>query len=77
MFALQTKIVLIPLRIRSISTFILWVPLRFAVPARLNPFENQVYFYQAVACAFRGRLYRGLNPFENQVYFYNLSTLTI
>ena len=62
-------VVLIPLRIRSISTQI--ALLQNAMRENgLNPFENQVYFY--VVCCFELLCKRpGLNPFENQVYFYN------
>ena len=44
-----------------------------SLPTRLNPFENQVYFYIpsdsadiSYCCC--------LNPFENQVYFYLVNT---
>ena len=37
----------------------------------LNPFENQVYFYENCGKEFSTSLVTGLNPFENQVYFYS------
>ena len=43
--------VLIPLRIRSISTLEKCSPLRSTKLICLNPFENQVYFYKDAASA--------------------------
>ena len=37
---------------------------------RLNPFENQVYFYVKVPTSYMVKIGKRLNPFENQVYFY-------
>ena len=37
---------------------------------RLNPFENQVYFYLEALSEKYGKETVSLNPFENQVYFY-------
>ena len=42
---------------------------RREVRSRLNPFENQVYFYRRAGEHHRLHWLR-LNPFENQVYFY-------
>ena len=62
--------VLIPLRIRSISTdFDGLVDAEFE--DGLNPFENQVYFHmQNVSNELKFIDDIGLNPFENQVYFH-------
>ena len=63
------KPVLIPLRIRSISTG-KGVGTDSGNGPGLNPFENQVYFYLAADNYYRSRTGMCLNPFENQVYFY-------
>ena len=62
--------VLIPLRIRSISTKVKAEKTKAALTDGLNPFENQVYFYTTGYFRKRSLFYIGLNPFENQVYFY-------
>ena len=62
--------VLIPLRIRSISTASFCVRFVTLESWSLNPFENQVYFYPRNTSL--AETARCLNPFENQVYFYNL-----
>ena len=61
--------VLIPLRIRSISTSRNSTNKNKHQP-RLNPFENQVYFYTDTNTTKPATVPTGLNPFENQVYFY-------
>ena len=38
----------------------------------LNPFENQVYFYDLGITINPAKGTLGLNPFENQVYFYRI-----
>ena len=63
--------VLIPLRIRSISTLLLSRQRHCTLTSCLNPFENQVYFHGlwAIGGIYLG-IAAGLNPFENQVYFH-------
>ncbi len=38
--------------------------------ARLNPFENQVYFHKFLSSKRSQGSEMSLNPFENQVYFH-------
>ena len=64
----MSNYVLIPLRIRSISTRERKLNGGDAFDC-LNPFENQVYFHKGI-CRIRRRA-DGLNPFENQVYFHD------
>ena len=45
---------------------------------RLNPFMNQVYFYNEFGDRVISKLYcKSLNPFMNQVYFYDGTGLRI
>ena len=62
--------VLIPLRIRSISTPC-WLNQLASSQARLNPFENQVYFHLIFSWYDYPHRKKCLNPFENQVYFHH------
>ena len=47
-----------------------WAEIKAESSRRLNPFMNQVYFYNAERQAATGRRSERLNPFMNQVYFY-------